>query len=227
VIIVVALMISLAVPAIMSVRRSAWSTKSQVNLQQIFVAMQEYCNNNSGVFPRVDESVMYPIDDSGNAISYPFWQVDETWVVVLKRELPRWLNREIIYSPRSQGLDSSIPRGRLTSYQYSWSFVSRPELWHPHSPVSNAVYNPVRDFDVRYPSSKAFMWDREMRWTGRPVIYDGRFDINQPTPILFADASVRTRIPRQASEPVQNITAIGRNDMRLRNTAHGVYGTDY
>jgi hypothetical protein len=173
----------------------------------------------------VIEDKMYSVSP-GSRIAYPFWQVDETWIAVLADIFPRWENLEIVYTPRSPALTNRAIISPLTSYRYSWSMVARPEFWDYPQTRRAADSAGVRDFEVRFPSAKAVLWDDECAYLGRRLERAGN-DIVEHVPIAFVDGSVSLRRPSDALQAVENPEVNSPNAAKLRNTAHGVHGRDY
>lgn len=126
VIAIVSILLALAIPQLAKARAEARRLQSTINLKQLYVAMTGYASDESGCFPAAYSDTLYPWGPHLK-ISFPYWQVNRTWPGVIHDYLPMHENPRTYTSPGSSQWGDLQRVG--TSYQYSTSFVGRPELW--------------------------------------------------------------------------------------------------
>lgn len=221
---VLATLIALAMPSLSRARRQSMALKSAANAQSLSRVVTSYADQNKELFPSVQENVWYRVEES-SSIMFPYWQVDETWIAVVSDILPRWQNLDVVYSPSSLTRRES-GNALLTSYRYSWSMVAKPDYWIRDRAFDGGLISACRVFEVRFPSSKAVLWDDEAWWLGgsRNRL---AFDLKNRVPVAMTDGSVQQASPLMATEPVPNPIFAEPSAMRLRNTANGCAGIDY
>ncbi len=217
---VIAILIGIAIPALAAARSRALDVRSQANVRQNAAMVAAYCVDARGHFPIIIENQTYDIGSS--SFIYPYWQVDQTWVAVVKSYWPTEAFPETFYSPRSsrEGLFG------LGSYRYSWSFAGKPAMWSGSAFTRVDTRTSPVDADVRWPSSKAMLWDEEVAYRSRRPARI-RFDATDAVAIALSDQSVVMRVPADASAPVDNQDWPSIDDQRLRNTREGVWGRDF
>lgn len=230
-IVVVALLVGLVFPALARARSVARMTKSAANARTLSTILATYAESRGGRYPFIEAGVMYPTDSNTFLVSFPYWQVFETWSGVIYNDLPYDANHEVFLSPTALSRRTS-PNGEIqpwpSSYAYSMSFVGHPLLWadqpSPADPLS--LQRPARTHEVSFPSQKALLWDDEAPFArSRDVNPSG--DVAIPVPIGMADNAVRILRPSDASQSVTRPINGPRQTSRLHNTANGVRGIDF
>ncbi|MFN5943587.1 MAG: type II secretion system protein [Phycisphaerae bacterium] len=217
---IIAILVGLALPALAGARTRAFDVRSQANIRHNATMISAYCVDMRGHFPIVIENQTYDVGSS--SFIYPYWQVDQTWVAVVKPYWPNEVFPETFYSPRS----SRSGLFGLGSYRYSWSFAGKPAMWSGSAFTRLDTRTSPVDADVRWPSSKAILWDDEVAYRSkRPARI--RFDATDAVAIALSDQSVVMRVPADASAPVDNQDWPSIDDQRLRNTREGVWGRDF
>ena len=220
---IIALLIGILIPSLAHARRTARVVKSSNNLRQLGSVFSQYHAISDDLYPAIDEDKAYQ-NSRYMWIQFPYWQVFETWVAVLYPLAPIDAdnNLEMYVSPLDRRrVDES---GWTSSYTYSTSFVGHPRLWSGSASALEKYKTAQRVSAVMMPSSKVLLWDEgylQNEFDDRPY-----FGIR--TPMLFADQSVRSYDPADASEPVVNPfeTSAVRNE-KLHNTRDGVQGVDF
>lgn len=221
---VVALLLALALPALSRVRRSGRIAQSSANARSLLQAITLYADANRELTPVTRDGEFYPASDESFRVSFPYWQIDQTWSGVIFGVLPYHTNRATYLSPGSPRLRTP-GQDWPSSYHYSRSFAGDPSLWRPGSPPDPRLQRATRLSEVAFGSRKAMLWDREAAYLGAPPPRSADADIRVPIPIAFVDASVRLLAPADATRGVRN--PLEPTTRRLDNTADGVLGVDF
>jgi len=225
---IIAALIAILVPALAGARKQAVSIKSLSNARQLASVIQTYADESRGLYPAIIEGRFYPATGRyGDMFSFPYWQVWSTWTGVVFDHLPYYANVEIYISPLSTRLADPSGMPWPTSYSYSTSFVGAPELWRAGAQADPALQRGMRVSDVRYPSSKALLWDAELGWMHEVQQEDGTGDLLNAAPMSFADLSGHIRVPAEATTPIPNPFDHPAGRASLHNTPDGVFGLDY
>lgn len=222
---VVALLISILLPALAGARVETKRQKSLTNIRTLATVVQAYCEANKEWYPRPEEHRWYETVD-GRVFQTPFWQGHSTWVGVTAAYMPQEGYRQLVHCPDSLSADDkSFP---YTSYLYSWSFLSRPEVWRDDPDVS-AFTAGTRLSDVLFPSQKGILWDADAGYLRRNRSFIGA-DLAVSVPVCFVDGSARCLRPSDATAPVVNVYAPSQHPLHFRRilcTRDGVRGIDY
>lgn len=226
---VVAILIGLLLPALRGARTSAGSVVSLSNLRGIGVTVEVYLQGYDFVYPFHEHTRAYAASppDEPDAVTVHTtspWAMGVLWPCAFHRIAP-W--REHYRSWLNTGGSESSARpwdSRRPSYSYCNAFVARPECWDPGEALAESarwsVIRPVRGPEVRSPSSKALMFDREREY----LLRDARED--DPRPVLSADGSAVQRFDSSVFAPARN-RFDGRTPLLLHDTAEGVRGRDF
>lgn len=221
---VVAVLVAILVPSLAAARTKSRMTKSLANLRQIGIGFEAYLRRYSGVFPVGREGDLYKTDEASSQ-TFGHFEFSTAWPVLTfeEMEFPEWA--ETIRGPWVKRQS----RSRLeTGYEYSCSFLARPELWDPAIEPSMSMLLPVRENDVLFPSSKVLMWDRDI---GRlkPDAPSDRDLASIPTPTLFVDSHADTLNPRDANPTAPNrlYTGYPWTLPAYHNTVNGARGRDF
>jgi len=221
---ILAVLVALAAPGLARARGSARVVASLSNAQQLAGVISLWLGDSKGVYPAVEEGKMMPVCDA-SFISFPYWQVFETWPTAVFRILPYCHNQRVFISPGSRRLGDGgdvFP----PSYLYSTSFAGQPGLWSGSSTALLSLQRPARDSQVGYPSAKTLLFDAELGWLRYNPKYSG-VDLDEPCPMAFADGHGAVKRPATATAAVVNPFAVPIGDRRLHNTRDGVMGRDY
>lgn len=221
---VVAVLIAILVPALAAARTNSRMTKSLANLRQIGVGFESYLRRYSGVFPIGREGDLYKTDEPSSQ-SFEHFGFSAAWPVLTfeEMEFPEWA--ETTRGPWTKRQS----RSRLeTGYEYSCSFLARPELWDPAIEATMSMLGAVRESDVLFPTNKVLMWDRDL---GRlkPDEPKDREIASIPTPTLFVDNHADKPNPRDANatEPNRLYTGYPWTLPAYHNTVNGARGRDF
>ena len=222
---IIAILLAFSLPALVGARGSAERVVSLSRAKQLHAAIEMYANGSSGMYPAIDEEKDYPNLGGNGSFRFPYWQISETWFGVIWDVLPaEGSNLGVFYSPGVERLDRV---GQMPpSYAYSTSFAGRPELWTPKGEPRTRYQRSAMTHEVRFPSSKAILWDGELGWLRDTPKREGQ-DLDEKTPMMMADGSGSQRIPAAASDAFPNPIAHALDRAKLHNTAEGVYGRDY
>lgn len=236
---VVGILIALSVPALRGVRADSLKTVSLSNVRSILVLFDLYADRYKGQYPIIWEGTWYQMPCPGMTASPYRWETVYRWPSVIN-ELMDWEHgRAIFLAPRARrgtvelgGNVTGDDCGDPTSYDYSQSFLARPELWAPRTDgnfptLQQQWLAPTFQSDVLHPSRKAILWDWEMPYLSRPKKMIG-LDLAEPTAVQFTDGHGEFRAPSSATPPIRSDFAGARRPIqRLHNTENGVRGIDY
>ena len=234
---VIGVLIALAAPALRGTRESAMMTKSLVNTRTHHATIEQWGASRSGQFPfPADQQTHYPQGDGSAHIFLRNWQLPWHWSGVVDEVLPWREGRDAYLSPKARREDivngefTSTNGGFPPSYEYSQSFVARPQVWMgrvPPSGMPGSWISPVYQHDVRFPSQKVLLWDWELPFIARELKKIGP-ELGEKTPTVFADGHAALHAPADAAEPAEPADpTTGRAGRRLHNTPEGVYGRDF
>lgn len=235
---VIGILIALSVPAMRNVRADSLKTVSLSNVRSILVLFDMYADRYKGQYPIIWEGTWYPMPCPGMTASPYRWETVYRWPAVIN-ELMDWEHgRAIFLAPRARrgtielGNVTAVNCGDPTSYDYSQSFLARPEIWAPRTDgnfpaLQQQWLAPTYQSDVRHPSRKVILWDWEMPYLSRPKKMIGA-DIAEQTAMQFTDGHGEFRAPSTATPPIRSDFAGTRYRIqRLHNTEDGVRGVDF
>lgn len=231
VIAVVAVILSIALPAMSKARLAARRTKSEANAKTLVFAILNFADTHKEQFPIGEVGKVYPASNRSTLIGLASWYENMlAWPGVIYDTLPFDENVDVYLSPLG-----TYPIGKAyawpTSYFYSSTFTGDPKIWTPNFVGDATLLRAARLSEVASPSGKALIWDEElslMRKVGATNIF-GPQVTNVPVAVGFVDASVRSKRLDESNEPVWGTIEGGPAipPIRLCNTANGVHGTDY
>ncbi len=231
---IIALLISITLPALGGARDRSRELGSSVNLRSIGQIFEMYSQNSKGLYPAPVPGRFYPDPNPRFPLmTMSHWQASNLWANLFLEEYP-WAENEQMYLAPGAKRDLSSQQVMITtfpSFRYSASFLGQPKIWSETDFPSTEwpqLERSVRQSMVRYPSAKALMWDVEMPYIRRPLERDRYQNLLEKTPILFADQHVESRIPAEANPGVTNWAPYAAHAHSfLHNTRDGVYGRDY
>jgi type II secretory pathway pseudopilin PulG len=216
---VVALLLALALPSLVSARRAARDTRSGVNCKQLATAITMFGDKSGGKFPIPMAGQSVPTFDDNFRVVYPYWDLHRTWSGVMYDDLQYIPNLKVFLSPHAQR-----DAGELwpSSYTLTLTTGAPSALWTRGVDQSSVERAVMRHQDVSFPSRKAMLWDVESK------DFPSHRSDALATQIAFMDSSVRTLVPRKATVPVENTTNdAGYAQAYLHNTELGLGGVDY
>ncbi len=225
---VIATLIGILLPVLAGARGQGRLAVSLSNTRQLHNAITLYADGSGDLYPAVEEGRFYPttgfLDDV--MLAFPYWQIPNTWTSVIIDILPYGANIGVFVSPGSSRLIDDVAPWP-SSYVMSTSFVARPTLWTPGASAEATAKVAMRQGQVRFPSSKALLWDMEAPWRKDEDPANGDGDLLIRTPIAMADGSARVRVPAEATPAQPNPFVHSLDRARLHNTPTGVEGRDY
>lgn len=228
---VIALLVSILVPALAGTRDRARRLASEANLRSIGQLFEVYAGDDGG-YPAPTPGELYPTFRPDVRAAIGHWDASDRWPGLLADLAPWWSNTGVYLSPGAvRDVTGSVIALPTPSYVYSASFLGDPRLWGPTPPADPPrLRRGTSRHEVAFPSQKALAWDWELAYVRRELRRSGvpPVDLDEPTPVLFADGHTRERNPSEASDPhvCPDLGATHPTE-RLHNTPVGVRGVDY
>jgi hypothetical protein len=226
---VLALALSILLPALGRARIAGRGTGSAANLHTLSQVMEVYSATYAGAYPCTAEGRLYPMGCKGISLGFGYWDVRTFWPVVMTDFL-QWEDAVATYvSPNARERIDASTCGWPTSYAYSNSFVGDPSLWSGSAAPQEALRRATFTHQVLFTSEKVLLWDREppVRADAVASAYSG-VDLAVSTFVAFVDGHVAAHSPADASPAIQNpLLPPPYGAMRLHNTLSGVRGADY
>lgn len=232
---IVAILVAILVPMLARVFDRSREVGSQVNLRSIGQVIDVYMRDARDLYPAPIEGRFYPWPYEGVdlRVTLSHWEVADQWHLLFLDNYP-WDSHTKLYLAPGAVRDTSIQPSISTifpSYRYSSSFLGQPRIWSGESIEDTAWSELVRGVKrsmVRYPSGKVLMWDVELPTIRRQLELDYFGNLNEQSPMLFADGHVDTRVPADANDGVTNWAPSAPYPHQfLHNTRDGVFGRDY
>lgn len=221
---VIGVLIAILVPVLAGGRSAAQRTASLANLRSIGQLVQVYTEQYDETYPWATRGVNGCDIHIGFS---PIWAMAKLWPVSMHEVMPPRELVPIVLAPGARREGERQACGQPPSYEYSQSFLARPDTWNGQSDADESLLRGVTLGMVAHPSSKALMWDWELPYKKEEPRRAGP-DLDEPTPMLFADGHGAAKTPSQATAAVENpfAEAFSRT-ARLHNTPDGVRGRDY
>lgn len=237
---IITLLIGLAIPALSGARQRARDAAILSNLKQTGIAMENYVQRYGGWLPYATEGTPFrtaPLSDQGaGIITGDHWQLSTYWSSLFFEVAPweEWFGLWAFPDPRrsqerpwegSPGLGGPFFNG-TGSLEYARSLFARPELWQPGPPIADreTVLRAVRMTEVRYPSAKVSLFDRELCVR---VQCDDVMTVKRG--MLFLDGHAAMRALSDANPPrkgrLPELAHYGA--LSVHDTADGAYGRDF
>lgn len=245
---IIAVLISILLPALAGARTASRELASLSNVRSLGQTFQLYHDQYKS-FPFIRGGVKPEGFDAPSAPGVYFirwypegtiigtnrvWSMSLLWPGLVANIAP-WT--EHIKSWISPGRPAVLPEGAINledenvadvSYRYSNSFLGHPRLWKPGGPgsiVDDTLIRAVTASDVEFPAGKVILWDADLAYIRKePERVGAHF--NAKTPMAFVDGHAALKNPTEALQGVAN-PLDGGKDTRLHNTADGVQGRDY
>lgn len=226
---VIALLIALAIPTIGRARGGARSTVCLSNLRGLGQVTEIYLARYSQHYPFATAGSPWDVSPDGSAsqtiATGNHFDLALYWTTTFHNVSPwpesfgAWVcsGSQRIKGEPWKYLDSLFVG--IPSYHLSSAFVADPKLWSGSATADPSYLRAVNASEVRFPSSKTYMWDQER------AHQQGRNEDFDPTLQLFADGHAAVHRVSDAKAPVVNpFTGTARP---LADTPNGVAGVDY
>ncbi len=236
---IIAILISIAIPALSGVRQRARDAIGLSNLRQTSVAMENYVQAYGGWLPYAKEGSGFrltPEVPPSSVIRPGYWDTSSYWSSLFHEVAPwdQWFGMWVYPDPRrptskpwaiDSTSDSPFSNG-VSSLEYARSLYARPEIWESGGIIEDrdSVLRGVRHSEVRYPSAKVSLFDSELC---------ARVRCDDPKTVkramLFVDGHAAMKALSDANAPVKGrlpeLAAYGA--LAVHDTAGGARGRDY
>ena len=245
VIAIMALLISILLPALGGARTAGHQIKALSNARTVGQSFGHYLNDYDQTYPFIEPFTSDDFPGGGSLLWFqwypetvrigvgpPFGVMAWAWPAAIKEISPWEENYQTWVSP---GMDTTLPKdidgGAMDhdfaediSWRYSNAFVSDPKLWSGNAPNDPSLYRAVHEYEVTGTSGKVLLWDTHLAYLrDEPKMVEGHWDAL--TPMAFADFHAEAKNPLDAAEGVFN--PLTGSSTRLHNTPDGVRGMDY
>ncbi|MGD9688647.1 MAG: type II secretion system protein [Phycisphaerales bacterium] len=242
---IIAVLISILVPAVAGARSAARETVALANQRSVGQLFETY-SATYRAYPYRSRGVPPPGREQIPArpgVLFVEWWPEVSIIGTTDHFQQEWLwpgitltlaswpeNYKTWVSP---GLPSEPPedpdgRGEIQdaiSVRYSNSFVARPQLFTPGAQAADALLGAVEPGDVLFPAGKVMLFDAHIAYLPKePARIGDHYDAL--TPMCFADLHAEKHNPTQATPGVANVMRGGMNKT-LHCTPEGVRGRDY
>lgn len=243
---IIALLISVLLPALAGARQSARRVLALSNARTLGQTFQDYLAQNRDAYPFVP-GVSDPDLGGSDVVSVQWWpkgtligttdpfMLSWAWPGVVSSVAP-WTEHYATWV--SPGRSTTLPIAyddrpdddRELEQDISWrvsnAFLADPDLWSDR-PVKDArgLLRAVRGSEVAFPASKVLAWDTHLAYlTKRPELVEDHWDA--PTPMVFADGHADALRPQDASAPAEQALSQF-PERKLADTPEGVRGRDF
>ncbi len=225
----IAVLMSLVLPALFSARSNSRATTSLANLRTLGQTL--------AIYEEVQQT--YPFGrwgwanppETGFNVSFGFlsWSIDRAWPVLMHDVAPWPEHARAWVSPGAADPNRfaktwtdpiSTFTTDLASYRYSYAFIASGSLWDGRTEADESLIRPQRAANVVFPSGKVLMFDGE-----RAYLRAEHAD-SPARPVLMADVSAGIRSDRDAQEPVRNPLRIQPPKL-YHDTPNGIGGRDF
>ncbi len=239
---IIAILISITLPTLSSVRFRANELKSVTNTRSITQHFQNHADS-AGHFPFLkpgDRAPGVTMTPPPGIIMVRWWPentiigLDSHWMHALLwpgliYERAPW--KENYATWVSPGRDPDLPSEpaefaeRLVSYQYSNSFIAKPDVWREHSILDVNTLSSIKPSMVAFPSNKALLFDAELAYLRKtPAVVNGHYA--HKAAVAFADGHADAHDPTTANPGFEN-PLNGGSSINLHNTPDGALGRDF
>lgn len=226
---VIALLLTLLLPELSSVRRVAREAASSTRVKEISAAVTAYSRDAREVFPYAAPGERVQMRDDLTISSSDPFALEYLYRGLLSSQLPWPAFREVWLSPSARRSEAEGDAG-LPSYLYAWAFAARPRLWDPdHQPTASDL-GASNWSAVRSPSRKVMILDHELAYVPKGSAQWIGVDRADPVAMAFVDGHAALKRPSDASSPIGNrlqADTSRRRESRVFNTRDGIAGADY
>jgi prepilin-type N-terminal cleavage/methylation domain-containing protein len=240
---IIAILISLALPALAKTKVAAKQTLALSNLRQVHLAFEQYADSfksypflKPGVGPRGEPAPDGFIGTQWlNANSFIMtsdaFEMQWMWAGPMSRFVtdvaaayPTWVSPGLPKDIKDLGEEDIDARDQI-SVRMAECFVAKPELYTAAGKDDVSNIHPTSQKDVTFPSNKVMLYDAHVAYLPkRPAIVDKHYQA--PAAMAFVDGHGEAKDPTLASQPAKNPMK-GGNAIRIHSTADGVRGRDY
>jgi len=234
VIAVLAVLLSILLPALSMAKRTSQILKSKSNVRSLYGLVAIKVEQNGGEF--------LALDPDRSDYTIPYWEgvmmggghwsaTGFLWPLPYEFTPDDLGSPDVLASPGAfLDPESAAPR---IDYALTSTVLGSPRLWSCEQNITEEdlprLRRPVSMSVVALPSMKAAMWDRALGWIDEPET-DGP-DLAERTPVCAFDGSVKLRVPASLTEGVlcadPNQRAAVEERQAMHNTPGGVRGTDW
>lgn len=227
---VLAVLISLALPALKAVRQEGLKLKSLSNLSQIGKTTELYMVEYGAYFFGEQGLTRPHNSEHQGGVAFPIWNLRYNWPLLTHRVAPweshyqTWVSPGGDTEPMQRLISGEDTRSIVPiSYHFSNSFVAKPDVWDLESSqeVDQGDIRATRPHMVRFPSSKVMFFDAYRPYLNRDAV------VEDPRPVLFADGSSKSVLDTEASAPSLNRLRDSYVPYRYHDTPLGVRGRDF
>lgn len=223
------MLLAIAIPALLGMRRDGFEAVSLVNLRSISTTTELYIGAYD-VYPYLSPGVSMPVNPRDPSVRLGIgvvWMNARYWPLVMhdvapwEEHYPTWKSptrgdvHELPWSPSKGGWTFST--ASFPSYEYSNSFVASPAVWSEAG--SNAGIGPTPPGGVRYASMKVIFFDADRSYLSSDDDKRGR-------PVLFADGSASLRRDEEAHTTLNRLRP-GEEPRCYHDTPDGIRGRDF
>lgn len=221
---VIAVLIAIVLPALLGARTRAEAIVTFSNLRQLAMTMDSYTEA-YGAYPWAPPDSWFrvgPPGDDGVMVRPGYWDLDIYWAALMHDIAPwrehfrTWIGPGVVEDEERPWRRS--PGAGLVSYALCHPFFARPQVWMPGTTEHDDLWKPVRPHEVRFPSTKAMMWDREASHLPADADRDRRA-------ILFVDGHAGEHHLSRATPPP--FIPFKPGTRAVQDTPEGIYGRDY
>lgn len=236
---VIAVLMSILLPALASARRVSWRLKSASNVRSLTQLVLKRAEDNRGAFPTIDPEAgpvyMMPFTP-GNSLRFggSHWIVAGfQWPAPYEFDERELGAPAMLASPPATAEDIITHNSVYTHYRLTSTVIGDPALWGD-TPIDEdnlpRYRRGVRIAEIAFPAQKGLMWDAALNWLPRDPKTDGP-DLADPTPVAAADGSVKNRVPAEMTDGVlchdPDQRAWVEDGAAMHNTPDGVRGRDW
>lgn len=224
---IIGVLLAILLPALWGVRSVGEKSITLANLRQTHTIFELYTQRSDETYPWYDGIAFIPLsppDEPGGSIRPGYWDLSIYWPGLMHEVAPwrehfnTWLGGGAKRDdPPWKNMASSL---EVTSFEYTRSFMARPEAWRVGVVDDPKLYRPVRVGDVQAPAAKVLLYDRELAHLRADPDAD-----RDSRPMAFADGHADEHRLSKASAPVA-LPGWESGDP-LHDTASGVRGRDY
>lgn len=230
VLVLILLLVSMLLPALGGVRRSAYRLDALSDLRANVQGLHAYANDYDDQWPFLtDPDATYTVfrHPTGRAGPIVFFGVMEMWHWPLLGDVFPESARESFVAAGHRYSSGNRPMGVFSSYTYSATMYSRPEFWNLETRTGPSQWRPVRVSDVRFPSQKGALYFDEFDFKREA---DGAW-VRTHRPVGLCDGSAASPRYDDISRPYPkgeghwwgSFNGFG---IRVMHTIDGVHGRD-
>lgn len=172
----IGVLVSLALPALSAVRRSADATKSLTNLGTIAAEMEQYSTAYRDAFPYIapGQSILItPEDDDSSTwlVFEPYWDFSLRWPSVMHGVAPwresfsTWVSPRSVRPPREPWSIFGARAG-LPSCELMPGLFARPQVWDAKAAIEQDTLRTVYRYELTQPTQKVAMMDTKRAYLG-------------------------------------------------------------